>query len=38
LEAEADYLVTGDSDLLDLKTFKGISIVTPRNFELLFDD
>jgi predicted nucleic acid-binding protein len=38
LEARADYLVTGDADLLDVKIFKGIQIVTPRNFELLFND
>jgi putative PIN family toxin of toxin-antitoxin system len=38
LEARADYLVTGDVDLLELKIFKGIRIVTPRNFELLFND
>lgn len=38
LEAKADYLVTGDLDLLELKMFKGIRIVTPRNFELLFND
>lgn len=37
LEAAADYLVTGDKDLLTLKTFKGIHIITPRAFELLFD-
>ena len=38
LEARADYLVTGDVDLLELKVFKGIPIVTPRDFELLFTD
>jgi uncharacterized protein len=37
LEAAVDYLVTGDKDLLILKTFRGIRIVTPRDFELLFD-
>jgi putative PIN family toxin of toxin-antitoxin system len=37
VEAAADYLVTGDKDLLHMKTFKGIRIVTPREFELLFD-
>jgi len=36
-EGAVDYLVTGDKDLLDLKVFKGIRIITPRNFELLFD-
>ena len=38
LEARADYLVTGDMDLLELKIFKGIRIVTPRDFEILFND
>jgi putative PIN family toxin of toxin-antitoxin system len=38
LEARADYLVTGDVDLLELKIFKGIRIVTPRDFEILFND
>ncbi len=37
-EARADYLVTGDMDLLELKIFKGIRIVTPRDFEILFND
>jgi len=36
-EAEADYLVTGDKDLLHLKVFRGIRIITSREFELLFD-
>jgi uncharacterized protein len=30
LAAEADYLVTGDRDLLDLKTFQSIPIISPR--------
>ena len=38
LEARADYLVTGDMDLIVLKVFKGIRIVTPRDFELFFND
>jgi len=38
LSAEADYLVTGDSDLLELKEFRGIKILTPGAFELLFED
>jgi putative PIN family toxin of toxin-antitoxin system len=37
IEAEAEYLVTGDKDLLHMKTYKGIRIVAPREFELLFD-
>jgi putative PIN family toxin of toxin-antitoxin system len=38
LSAEADYLVTGDSDLLELKDFHGIEILTPGAFELIFED
>lgn len=34
--AKADYLVTGDSDLLDLKSYEDIKIITPRDFEALF--
>lgn len=34
--ATADYIVTGDSDLLDLKSYQGVKIVTPRDFEALF--
>ncbi|MBL8133918.1 MAG: putative toxin-antitoxin system toxin component, PIN family [Anaerolineae bacterium] len=28
----ADYLISGDDDLLDLNPFEGISIVSPREF------
>ena len=38
LSAKADYLVTGDKDLLELKEFHGIRILTPAAFELLFED
>jgi putative PIN family toxin of toxin-antitoxin system len=31
-EAKADYLATGDRDLLVLKEYKGIKIVKPREF------
>ena len=34
--AKADYLVTGDADLLELKIYQGIRIITPRDFEALF--
>ena len=34
----ADYLVTGDADLLALKTFRNKAIVRPRDFEMLFSD
>lgn len=32
IEARVDYLVTGDEDLLVLKKYEGIKIVTPRQF------
>ncbi len=38
LEKEADYLVTGDKDLLVLKKYKNTEIISPRDFEALFDD
>ena len=38
LAAEADYIVTGDKDLLELKSYRGIKIITPKDFELLFED
>jgi putative PIN family toxin of toxin-antitoxin system len=34
----ADYVVTGDEDILVLKNYEGISIVNPRAFEKLFPD
>ena len=30
--SNADYIVTGDKDLLVLKSFEGISILNPRSF------
>jgi putative PIN family toxin of toxin-antitoxin system len=36
IAAKADYLVTGDSDLLEIRSYQGIKIVTPRDFEVLF--
>ena len=30
--SNADYIVTGDNDLLVLKSFQGIPILTPRSF------
>ena len=38
VDAQADYIVTGDEDLLILKKYKGIIILNPRNFEALFAD
>jgi putative PIN family toxin of toxin-antitoxin system len=34
--AKADYLVTGDSDLLEIKGYQGVKIITPWDFEALF--
>ena len=36
IDAAADYIVTGDEDLLILKSYKDIVIINPRNFEALF--
>jgi len=33
---KVDKIVTGDTDLLSLKSFRGISIVTPKEFLKLF--
>lgn len=30
IEGKADYIVSGDSHLLGLKSYKGIEIITPR--------
>ncbi len=38
LAAETDYLVTGDADLLDLRSFRNTRIISPRDFESLFVD
>jgi putative PIN family toxin of toxin-antitoxin system len=38
IAASADYLVTGDSDLLELREFRETRIVAPREFELLLED
>jgi putative PIN family toxin of toxin-antitoxin system len=32
LTGEADYIVTGDNDLLELKSFEGIEILRPTQF------
>jgi len=34
--AKAACLVTGDSDLLEIKSYKDTKIITPRDFEALF--
>jgi putative PIN family toxin of toxin-antitoxin system len=36
LSAKAEYIVTGDKDLLALKKYQGIRILTPRAFLDLF--
>jgi uncharacterized protein len=38
IDATADYIVTGDENLLILKKYKDIVIINPRNFEALFAD
>jgi putative PIN family toxin of toxin-antitoxin system len=35
--AKADYLVTGDADLLVVQSYRDIKIITPRDFEALFE-
>ena len=32
IKGKADYIVSGDSHLLCLKTYKGIEIITPKRF------
>ena len=36
INAGADYIVTGDEDLLTMKSYKNIAIINPRDFEALF--
>lgn len=35
--ALVDYIVTGDKDLLIIGEYEGIKIISPRDFELLFE-
>ena len=37
-QVDADYLVTGDQDLLVINRYDRTRIVTPRNFEDIFED
>lgn len=37
-QTDADYLVTGDQDLLVINQYGLTRIVTPRDFESLFED
>lgn len=32
LDAEAEYVVTGDKDLLDVRNYRGVRVVTPAAF------
>jgi putative PIN family toxin of toxin-antitoxin system len=36
LAANVDLLVTGDADLLAVKQWKGMKIITPRSLEMMF--
>jgi len=38
VDAKADYIVSGDRHLLNLKEFKGIKIVSPRSFLTLIEN
>jgi putative PIN family toxin of toxin-antitoxin system len=38
IDVAADYIVTGDEDLLILKRYKDIIILNPRNFAAIFAD
>ena len=34
----ADYLVTGDSDLRQIRSYGAVRIISPRSFEVLFEE
>ena len=36
-EAQADYLITSDEDLLDLKAYEGTRIISPQEFVALLE-
>ena len=38
IDGTADYIVTGDEDLMILKNYEDILSINPRNFEALFAD
>ncbi|WP_456371247.1 putative toxin-antitoxin system toxin component, PIN family [Thermodesulfatator atlanticus] len=38
LSVGADYLISGDKDLLEIGCFKRLKIISPREFEALFED
>ncbi|MEK7441941.1 MAG: putative toxin-antitoxin system toxin component, PIN family [Chloroflexota bacterium] len=37
IEGKADYIVTYDNDLLDLKSFETVRMITPREFLEILD-
>jgi putative PIN family toxin of toxin-antitoxin system len=37
IEGDADYIVTYDRDLLDLKSFESVRMITPREFLEILD-
>jgi len=37
LACDAEYLVTGDKDLLEINRLRRLRMISPRGFELLFD-
>jgi len=37
VEGRADYIVSGDQDLLDLSKYQGIKIIRPRQFVTILD-
>ena len=38
IQAKADYIITGDKDLLVLKEFRSIPILSPRDFSKKLND
>lgn len=38
VEGEADYIVSGDSDLVELREYEGTLILTPRQFMAVLDE
>lgn len=38
VNGQADFVVSGDNDLLVLHPFRGVKIVTPRDFLMLSDE
>jgi len=37
INAQVDYIITGDKDLLIIGEYEGIKMINPRVFELLFE-